>query len=126
MKWCSKRLRAGFYVPYAVLFMLSIALACGVVLNAKYGISQAEAQLHAKAQLELYARSIKQSIMLCVEKKGIDVCKEQVFNLPNGYYFQSNLTAINDNITLLDIYGAITNPASTNLSRISRRYVLLR
>ena len=120
------RKRAGFYMIYAVLFVLSVGLACAFYVNQHYHSSQAHAQIHANAQLQLYARSIKDMMKLCLAQKGFSSCKAQEFYLPVDYHFRAFVSELDSHIYLLDIHGSVRHPSSGNDSRITRRYVLLK
>lgn len=117
--------RKGFYVVYAVLFIFSIGLACTFYIQQSYHSSHTHSTLHAKVQLQLYARSIKQMAILCLENKDFQACQMQEFTFPQGYHFRAILSKAYSQAFFLDIHGSVTNPASNNISRITKRYILL-
>ena len=115
--------RGGFYIIYAVLFVLSLGLACAFYLQQGYRRSSTLGHTHAKAQLELYAKSVREAVALCLETHGFDTCQIQRFSFAQGYELRASLTRYSPHIILLDIHASVLHPSSTNILRLSRRYV---
>ena len=124
MKHSGYSRHSGFYMLYAVLFIVSIGLACVFYLQQHYHKSFALSQVYAKTQLQLHARSVKQMALMCLRQKDIAQCDRQEF-IFSHYHFYAHLTPLNSGTILLDIHGKVTHPASNNLVRITRRYVLV-
>lgn len=120
----SPKMRGGFYLVYAILFILSIGLACGFYLNQSYQRSYTHNTLHAKVQLQLYARSLKNMIMLCLREREFGSCQNQEFYLPQNYHFRTALTKLDTQSILLDIHGSILHPSSSNTLRVTKRYIV--
>lgn len=118
------KIRDGFYIVYAVLFILSIGLACTFYLNQSYHRSHTHSTLHGKMQLQLYARSLADMLTLCLKEQDAKICQKQEFSLPQGYHFRTTLTELNSQTFLLDIHGSIVQPSSNNTLRITKRYIL--
>ncbi|RDU60355.1 hypothetical protein CQA63_03520 [Helicobacter marmotae] len=110
---------------YAILFILSIGLACSFYLHQSYQRSYTHSALHAKVQLHLYARSLKNMLKLCLQTYDFNTCQMQTFSFPNDYHFRAALTELNSQVILLDIHGHILHPTNNNTFRITKRYVLL-
>ncbi|TLD97242.1 hypothetical protein LS71_000310 [Helicobacter jaachi] len=121
--WQAKR--NGFYIIYAVLFIVSMGIACAFYVRESHHRSFTHASLHAKVQLHLYARSLKEMNILCLKARDFHTCERQAFLFPNGYHFRTALTSLTANTILLDIHGNVTHPSSTNITRITKRYILI-
>ena len=106
----SPKMRGGFYLVYAILFILSIGLACGFYLNQSYQRSYTHNTLHAKVQLQLYARSLKNMIMLCLRERDFGSCQNQEFNFP-----QTILSALPSPNLILKAYSLIYTALSYTL-----------
>lgn len=117
-------MRKGFYVLYAVFFIVSVGMICTFYLRNSYSTEGVKSSIHAKIQLELYAQSLKSMVLLCLKTRDFATCEHQGFVFPPNYHFQSDLTRLNPHIILLDIHGFIKHPASTNTFRTSKRFVL--
>lgn len=117
-------MRRGFYILYAVFFIVSVGMICTFYLRNSYETENTTSSIHAKIQLELYAQSLKSMVLLCLKKRDFATCKHQNFVFPPNYHFQSNLTRLNPHIVFLDIHGFTKHPASTNTFRTSKRFVL--
>ncbi|WP_300450083.1 hypothetical protein V3I05_04750 [Helicobacter mastomyrinus] len=117
--------RGGFYIIYAILLIVSIGLASTFYLHQSYHRSYTHSTLHAKTQLQLYACSLKDMVILCLKKHDMPTCQIQEFTFPQGYHFRANLTHLDMQTILLDIHGSILHPSTTNILRISKRYIVL-
>lgn len=122
----ARKRRGGFYMIYAVLLIVSIGFACMFYLYQSHHRSHTHASLHAKVQLQLYAQSLKKMVLLCLEQRDIHTCENQTFIFPPDYRFHTTLTILSNDTLLLDIYGYIAHPANGNITRLSKRYILLR
>lgn len=118
------RTHNGFYMIYAVLFVVSVGIACAFYLHSSYSHTQIDAYTHAKITLNLYARSFKSMVLLCLKQKDIATCQHQSLNFPPNYRFRANLSEIDSGVLLLDIHGFVFHPASRNIMRVNKRYVL--
>lgn len=117
--------RKGFYMIYAILIIVSVGIVCTFYLRQSYHRSHTHAHIHAKTQLYLYARSLKDIVILCLKEKDIPTCRTQEFSFPQDYHFRTALTSLDSHTLLLDIHGSILHPSSSNTLRITKRYVLL-
>jgi len=119
------KMRGGFYIVYAVLFILSLGLACAFYLSQSHHRSYTHSTLHAKIQLQLYTRSLANMLTLCLKERDFNSCKRQEFVFPQDYRFRTTLTEIAPQTFLLDIHGKVLHPSNANTLRVSKRYVLL-
>ncbi|MCX2717163.1 hypothetical protein OQH61_05370 [Helicobacter sp. MIT 21-1697] len=110
---------------YAILIIVSVGIVCTFYLRQSYHRSHTHAHLHAKAQLYLYARSLKDMVIFCLKERDIPTCQIQEFSFPHNYHFRTTLTSLDSHTLLLDIHGSILHPSSSNILRITKRYVLL-
>lgn len=117
-------MRGGFFMFYAVFFIVSVGIVCTFYLRNAYSITHTQSIIHAKIQLELYAQSLKSIALLCLKQKNFATCQSQSFTFPPNYHFQSHLTQLDSYIILLDIHGFIQHPASTNTFRTHKRLIL--
>lgn len=117
-------MRKGFYILYAVFFIVSVGMICAFYLRNSYETENTKSSIHAKIQLELYAQSLKSMVLFCLKIRDFTTCEHQSFVFPPDYHFQSNLTRLNPHITLLDIHGFTKHPATTNIFRTSKRFIL--
>lgn len=115
---------SGFYMFYAVLFIVSIGLACAFYLQQNYHTSQTISRVYAKTQLRLHAQSAKQMALMCLKQKDMTQCANQEFEF-SPYHFRTHLTRLDNGNILLDIHGKVIHPASNNLVRITRRHILV-
>lgn len=116
--------RSGFYMLYAVLFIVSIGLACAFYAQQSLYSSHTFSSIHARFQLQLYARSVKEMSLLCLKQKDIAQCQNQEIHF-SSYHFRAHLTQLAEGNILLDIHGYVIHPSSNNLVRITKRYVLM-
>lgn len=115
----------GFYMIYAVFLIVSVGIVCTFFLRHSFNLSHSQSNIHAKIQLNLYAKSLKSMLILCIQEKDLSTCAHQEFFFESNYHFYTTLTALDSQNMLLDISGEVTHPASTNKLRITRRYILV-
>lgn len=115
----------GFSLIYAILLFVSLSMVFGFfVQNSQIGV-QTHSLLHSKVQLELYAHTAQSMFMLCLRKHNIQTCNHQNFTFPHNYQFYIEATQFGMRSLILDISGSVTHPSSGNISRITRRSIVL-
>lgn len=116
--------RKAFYAIYAICFFVVVGITSAMILHFRQSSMGADSNIHAKIQLDLYVKSVKSAMLLCLRKKDLSACQTQTF-LFSPYIINAILSPIHNNAILLDIHAQVQIPSSKNTLRKQARYIII-
>ena len=111
----------GFYAVFMLIFVVMF-LEYIFILSPIAPLSH----IHAKTQLEVYAKNAYDFRLVCLRDLGVGECGLLEMEFEKGYKVSVRLHAIEDSLYLLDITSSVKNPVTSNTQRVVRRHVLSR
>lgn len=114
----------AFSTLYSVFLFIFITLALSYLFA--FSPLAPKAHIHAKTQLELYAKSMQNLALKCLQTLGLDECRLLEVQFEKSYVFTARINSLEDSLYMLDISGFVKNPVSANTQRITKRQILLK
>ncbi len=114
----------AFSTLYSVFLFIFITLTLSYLFA--FSPIAPKSHIHAKTQLELYAKSMQNLATKCLQTLGLNECRLLEVQFEKGYFFTARVSPLEDSLYMLDISGFLKNPVSTNTQRITKRQILLK
>lgn len=119
-----KSMRKAFCSYYAVFMLAFVSMCIGsiIALSPNAPLSH----IHAYTQLQLYAKSMYEMQILCLQSFDYARCQHQEFSPHSHYHIQSQLTPFGDSLLLLDVSAQVHNPITSMRQNVLNRHIILK